>query len=175
MALKAAERSKLDDLLLIQFQKAFLPMLTNVLSYWPIEENHEPNTHLFTAYLEFKFPELHILYPRSDFQQNKMQAILVNEETRFSKNGHHIYEPEYGTIIAPENIDLVFVPLLAFDKKGYRVGYGNGFYDRFLQHCRKDCVKTGFSYFEPLDSISDCDDFDVPLDLCITSQNIYVF
>src|SRR5690606_10599722 len=114
------------------------------LSYWPIEENHEPNTHLFTGYLEFKFPELQLLYPRSDFQRNEMKAVAVNEETRFAKNEYHIYEPESGEIIPPEMIDLVFVPLLAFDKKGYRVGYGKGFYDKFLADCREDCLKAGF-------------------------------
>ena len=50
-----------------------------------------------------------------------------------------------------------------------------GFYDKYLKGCRKDCIKAGFSYFEPVDSISDRHDFDVPLDLCITPQNVYVF
>jgi len=67
------------------------------------------------------------------------------------------------------------VPLLAVDKKGYRVGYGKGFYDKFLPSCKKECLKIGFSYFEPVDEITDKDQFDVPLELCITPHNIYVF
>jgi len=64
---------------------------------------------------------------------------------------------------------------LTVDEKGYRVGYGKGFYDRFLQHCRPDCLKVGLSYFPPVAEISDKDEFDVPLDLCITPATTYVF
>jgi 5-formyltetrahydrofolate cyclo-ligase len=77
--------------------------------------------------------------------------------------------------MAPADIDMILVPLLAFDKKGYRVGYGKGFYDKYLADCRKNCIKAGFSYFDPVDEIADKGDFDVPLDLCITPQSVYVF
>ena len=62
-ALSASERIKLDDLLLIQFQSAVLPFIYSLLSYWPIEENNEPNTHLFTEFLRFRNPEMKIAYP----------------------------------------------------------------------------------------------------------------
>ena len=71
-------------------------------------------------------------------------------------------------------IDMVFVPLLIFDKQGYRVGYGKGFYDKYLAQCRVDCLKVGFSYFEPIE-IEGTREFDVPLNLCITPNSIYVF
>ena len=70
---------------------------------------------------------------------------------------------------------MIFVPLLAFDNSGFRIGYGKGFYDKFLAGCREDCIKAGFCYFPPVSGITDKDDFDVPLDLCITPQNVYVF
>jgi 5-formyltetrahydrofolate cyclo-ligase len=75
----------------------------------------------------------------------------------------------------PQEIDLVIVPLLAFDEKGIRVGYGKGYYDRYLKDCREDCLKVGFSYFEAVERIEDADEFDVPLDFCITPNRIYVF
>jgi 5-formyltetrahydrofolate cyclo-ligase len=65
--------------------------------------------------------------------------------------------------------------MLICDTKGYRVGYGKGFYDRYLAHCRKDVVKIGFSYFDPVEKITDTDQFDVPLTYCITPQHIYEF
>ncbi|RYZ27704.1 MAG: 5-formyltetrahydrofolate cyclo-ligase, partial [Chitinophagaceae bacterium] len=77
--------------------------------------------------------------------------------------------------IDPKEIDLVVVPLLTFDKKGYRVGYGKGFYDRFLHQCKKDCIKIGLSYFDPIEAVDDANEFDVTLDFCITPQKAYVF
>ena len=174
-ALLLVEQSKLDDLLLIQFQKVELPFISQLLSYWPIEENKEPNTHLITDYLEFKYPGLKTAYPRIDFFMNEIMAVSADAETSFLKNEFNIYEPEEGTWVDFAEINMVLVPLLAFDKKGYRVGYGKGFYDKFLAGCAKDCIKVGFSYFEPIDEIADKADFDVPLSLCITPQTVYVF
>ena len=173
--LSAMERAKLDDLLLIQLQSVQLPFITFLLSYWPIEQNHEPNTHLFTDYLEFQNPELIICYPRSNFQDQTMQAVQTNDDTRFRKNHYGLYEPEDGVMVNPAGMDMIFVPLLSVDKKGFRVGYGKGFYDRYLSQCRDECLTIGFSYFEPLDAIDDTNDFDVPLNLCVTPSTVYVF
>jgi 5-formyltetrahydrofolate cyclo-ligase len=175
MALSEAERSKLDDLLLIQFQSVAIPFINALLSYWPIEENKEPNTHLITEFLRFRNPELKICYPVSDFSTGTMVAVATDIDTTFTKHDLNIYEPGDGAEVATDAIDLVFVPLLAFDENGYRVGYGKGFYDKYLAECRPDCIKAGFSYFDPLPSIEDRDQFDVPLDLCITPRDAYVF
>ena len=174
-ALSVTERVRLDDLLLIQLQKVQLPFITFLLSYWPIEQNHEPDTHLFTDYLEFQNPDLIICYPKSNFQDQTMESVQTNDDTRFRKNGYDVYEPEDGVVVNPAGIDMIFVPLLSFDKKGFRVGYGKGFYDRYLSQCRKECLKIGFSYFEPLDAIDDTSEFDVPLNLCVTPTTVYVF
>jgi len=175
MQLSEAERSKMDDLMLIQFQRVDLPFLQSVLSYWPIEENHEPNTHLFTGYLKFKNPEIRICYPVADFNNLAIQAVATDIDTPFEKGKLNIHEPNGGASISVTEIEMVFVPLIIFDPNGYRVGYGKGFYDKYLAQCSDECIKTGFSYFEPVSSIDDRHDFDVPLDLCITPQNIYVF
>jgi 5-formyltetrahydrofolate cyclo-ligase len=75
----------------------------------------------------------------------------------------------------PEEIDLVFVPLLCVDKKGNRVGYGKGYYDKFLKECRRDIIKIGFSYFEPVEKIDDVNRYDVKLNYCITPESFYSF
>jgi 5-formyltetrahydrofolate cyclo-ligase len=173
--LSESERVKLDDLMLIQFQQIALPDVHWLLTYWPIEENNEPNTHLFGDYLEFKNPALRFLYPKADFEKTELQAIEINGDTAFHKNARNIHEPMDGTVADAALIDLVFVPLLICDNRGYRVGYGKGFYDRYLKLCREDCLKVGFSYFEPIDSIEDSNEFDVPLQLCITPNKVYVF
>ena len=173
--LSEKERVKLDDLLLIQFQSAGLPFIDALLTYWPIEENHEPDTHLFTEFLRFRNPEMKICYPVSDFTTGVMHAAITDIDTPFTKTELNIYEPQTSDFLPTSEIDMIFVPLLAFDKKGFRIGYGRGFYDKWLAHCRPDCIKVGFSYFEPLDQIDGLHEFDLPLDLCITPYNVYVF
>jgi len=175
LSLTEAEMRRADDLMLIGFQSLELPFLHAVLSYWPIEENKEPNTHLFTEYLRFRNPEIRVAYPVADFENHRMTALAVDIDTAFSKKNLNIYEPEEGEPVEAEDLDIVLVPLLIFDKRGYRVGYGRGFYDKYLPSCREDCIKVGFSYFEPVDHLDDCDEFDVPLSVCITPQTVYVF
>ena len=175
MSLSTADMVRMDDLMLIQFQRAELPFIHALLSYWPIEENNEPNTHLMTEFLKFRNPEMRTAYPVADFESMTMSAILTDVDTPFSKTELNILEPGHGEACPPEELDMVFVPLLAFDNRGYRVGYGKGFYDKYLANCREDCLKVGFSYFEPPEAFIPADDFDVPLNLCITPQNLYVF
>lgn len=174
-ALPTAEQSRLDDLLLIQFQQADIPFVETLFSYWPMEALKEPDTHLFADFLEFRNPELRVAYPRITADAETMESVLAEASTRFTQNDFGTYEPEAGEILPPEIIDIVFVPLLCFDRSGYRVGYGKGYYDRYLAACNPDCIRVGFSYFEPVDEIPDKHEFDVPLSLCMTPQSIYVF
>jgi 5-formyltetrahydrofolate cyclo-ligase len=174
-AITGPERMKWDDLLLIQFQTIELPFVDYVLSYYPVEENKEINSFILTDYLMFRNPGLHICYPRTHSENNTMDAVICHADSIFETNNYNIPEPTDTTIASAPLLDIVLVPMLAFDLYGYRVGYGKGYYDRYLKNCREDCLKIGLSYFEPVDAIEDTDDFDVPLDLCITPQQIYVF
>lgn len=169
------EKIKLDDLLLIQFQRLSFADVRLLMSYFPIEEKNEPHTLLFSNYLRHTIPNLEIAFPKSDFTTNEMQAVLISEETVYQKNNYHITEPASGEIIDEQDIDLIFVPLVTCDSKGFRIGYGKGFYDRFLSKCREDVLKIGFSYFAPVDEITDVHEFDIPLDYCITPESVYEF
>lgn len=175
MRISSREKIKLDDLLLIQFQRLAFDDVYMLLSYFPMEEKHEPNTLLFSNYLRHAIPNLEIAFPKADFTANEMQAFLINEETVYQKNNYQIAEPVSGESIDEKDIDLIFVPLVACDSKGFRVGYGKGFYDKFLAGCREDVLKIGFSYFAPVGEISDVHDFDIPLDYCITPESVYEF
>jgi 5-formyltetrahydrofolate cyclo-ligase len=175
-ALTAQQCLRMNDLLLIQFQQMELPYnATVVLSYWPMQQHAEVNTFLLTDYLQFRIPGLQLAYPVANFVDHSMKIILVNNNTDFEKNAYGIAEPVNGMEIAPEEVDMVFVPLLAFDKTGHRLGYGKGFYDRFLPACRATCRRIGFSYFEPMEAIPGMGQFDVPLTTGITPENIYEF
>ena len=169
------KRLRLDDLMLLQFQDFDYGGIHSLLTYWPMAEKGEPNTHLFSSYLRHLLPGLRITYPVSDMHTHQMQAMLIDEDTVYRTNEWGITEPQKGTIIDPSEIDMVLVPMLICDAEGYRVGYGKGFYDRYLAQRRNDVVKMGLSYFEPVAYISDRDQFDVPLSFCITPQHIYEF
>lgn len=176
LSLSATERLKLDDLMLIQLQRlSFDNNVQVVMSFWPIENHGEMNTHLYTRYLEVAIPDVKVAFPVIDFSANKMHAVLVNDDTEFVENRYGIAEPGKGEEIAPVEIDLIFVPLLAFDNNGFRVGYGKGYYDRFLQYCRQDVITVGFSYFDAVEKIDDTHQFDIPLNYCITPHKIYEF
>ena len=84
-------------------------------------------------------------------------------------------EPISHETIDPQMIDLMIIPLLAFDQQGNRVGYGKGFYDRYLTKCKKDVIKIGISYFEPVMAISDCNEQDQKLTMCISPTQNYFF
>ncbi len=73
------------------------------------------------------------------------------------------------------SIDWVLVPLLAFDRRGHRVGYGKGFYDRFLAGCRSDARKIGLSLFAPVVAIDDIGSQDVALDAVVTPDRVWTF
>jgi 5-formyltetrahydrofolate cyclo-ligase len=174
-AITGPDRMKWDDLLLIHFQTIDIPFVDYVLSFYPVEENKEINSFILTDYLMFRNPGLKICYPRTQTDNNQMDAVICHPDSIFETNIYNIPEPTDKEIAPAPLLDIVLIPLLAFDLNGYRVGYGKGYYDRYLKNCRQDCLKIGLSYFEPVDGIEDTDEFDVPLDLCITPQQIYVF
>jgi len=141
--------------------------------FLPIEHKKEINTYFF---VEKNIHNCIITAPVSNFNDSTLKHIqLTNLKEQIKINQFGIPEPTFGEEIKVEQIDFVLVPLLAFDKKGYRVGYGKGFYDRFLKECKKECVFIGLNYFDPIDKIEDINEFDIPLNLVVTPQKIYYF
>ena len=104
-----------------------------------------------------------------------LEHFELRQDTKLVKNKWGIPEPGSGTRVTEEVIDVVFVPLLAFDRQGHRVGYGQGYYDRFLSKCRKDVVRIGLSIFDPVNAISDIEATDITLNFCITPDRVYSF
>src|SRR5690606_29706561 len=90
-----------------------------------------------------------IVASKADFEKGEMAHFLLQENTVLKASEYGIPEPISGIELSPELLDVVFVPLLAYDKIGHRVGYGKGFYDRFLAKCNKNAVFVGLSFFEP--------------------------
>lgn len=138
-----------------------------------ISEKKEIHTDPLLHILQGK--DKNIVLSKSDFKTREMQNFLLTDTTRIKKNKWDIPEPVDGIEVSASKIDVVFVPLLAFDKSGHRVGYGKGFYDIFLGKCRKDVIKIGLSLFEAEDEIPGILSSDVALDYCVSPQHIYKF
>ena len=140
--------------------------------FFPIKNNNEIDTSAIINYLHSKNKQVFV--PRVK-EARELESILLLRESKLKENKWGIPEPTDGELVEPDLIDVVFVPLLIFDKKGHRVGYGKGYYDRFLKSCRKDVVKIGLSYFEAIDEIGDLNPGDIAMDYCVTPIKIYSF
>ena len=138
-----------------------------------IEEQKEVETEFVLQVLAGYDKE--IIVAKTNFETLEMTNYLLTDNTKFQKNEYNIYEPVDGIEVPNAKIDVVFVPLLAFDKKGNRVGYGKGFYDKFLSKCKEDVIKIGLSFFEAEEIIDDVFEGDIRLDYCITPTTNYVF
>jgi 5-formyltetrahydrofolate cyclo-ligase len=141
--------------------------------FLPITEHKEVDTEFILHLLAGKDKE--IVISKSDFETRNMTHFLLTDNTRIKKNEYNIPEPVDGLEVPVTKIDVVFIPLLTFDKKGHRVGYGKGFYDKFLTECKSATIKIGLSFFEPEELISDILESDVMLDYCVTPSGVYEF
>lgn len=141
--------------------------------FLPITENKEVNTEFVLHILSGKDKE--IVISKSDFQTNEMTHFLLTDNTKIKKNQYNIPEPADGIEVPTNKIEVVFVSLLAFDKTGHRVGYGKGFYDKFLSKCNPKTIKIGLSFFEAEKIIEDFFENDVKLNYCVTPNGVYKF
>ncbi len=172
-ALSADELNRRNALLLTRFvdfvqQQTQTRSLQLVHTFLPIRRQNEVDT----------WPLIHWLWQYgvstavsvTDTETNQLMHYPLTADTVLTENKWGIPEPVIRTqpTIDPTAIDMVLVPLLAFDRQGHRVGYGKGYYDRFLANCRPDCLTVGLSLFEPVERITDVSDTDVPLSHCLT-------
>ncbi|MBW2960325.1 5-formyltetrahydrofolate cyclo-ligase [Mesonia aestuariivivens] len=138
-----------------------------------IQHLKEINTEFILHILSGK--DKNIVVAKTDFSNLAMKHFLLTDSTPLKINKYGIPEPTDGIEISDQQIQVVFIPLLAFDEKGNRIGYGKGFYDRFLNECKKDVVKIGLSFFEAIEHIEDTNANDIPLDYCVTPEKVYQF
>jgi len=139
--------------------------------FLPISKNKEPDTSYLLSVLHGK--DKNIVVPKVSGQH--LKHYLLTDSTTLKNSDWDIPEPTDGIEIPVKKIDVVFVPLLAFDEEGNRVGYGKGFYDNFLTSCRPDTVKVGLSLFAAVKKITDTFEKDISLDYCVTSKKNYSF
>lgn len=146
---------------------------TNYHLFLSIVSKKEINTEYLLQILSGK--DKNIILSKSDFETGLMEHILLTDNTTLKINNYGIPEPINGFKVPEKEIEVVFIPLLAFDEKGNRIGYGKGFYDRFLEQCSPDTIKIGLSFFEAEEQITELSENDIPLDYCVTPNKIYTF
>ncbi|TDE13878.1 5-formyltetrahydrofolate cyclo-ligase [Dyadobacter psychrotolerans] len=148
--------------------------VSTVHTFLPQSGKREIDTWRIVEIIRTDFPEIRLVAPSIIPGTKRMNHYLLTPETKLLLNRWLIPEPDPNTseLVVAKKIDAVLIPLLAFDQNGFRVGYGGGYYDRFLAECRPDILKIGLSYFEPVDYIEDKDQYDIPMDICITPSKV---
>jgi len=115
------------------------------------------------VYLPITKPELKQLVP----------GRVVDPSKDLFPGNMGIMEPRIETDLENVDLDIVVVPGLVFNKKGYRLGYGGGYYDRFLAEAPETLLKIGLTYEELLVEELPLDEHDIPVEIIITDQGIY--
>ena len=133
------------------------------------------NVHLFLSMPKFKEIDTaplityfrnknkRIVVSKCNFKDNTLSHFYLEENTVISLNKFGVLEPVAAELVEENKLDLIFIPMLISDDKKFRVGYGKGFYDRFLLNCRKDAKFIGLNFFPPITAIEDKNEFDIPL------------
>jgi 5-formyltetrahydrofolate cyclo-ligase len=149
---------------------------TRVLhTFLPIQKTKEPNTWLLIDEVKARHPSVQVSVPRINNQNSSLDNFFLESSAQLQPNIWGIPEPKEGKPTPTDQIDVVLVPLLAFDVKGNRVGYGRGFYDKFLATLKESCLKIGLSFFPPVSNISNLHPMDLPLDAAITPTEVFKF
>jgi len=173
-ALDSNEIEKRSLNILDLFTEKFELRNKTISIFLPIKKAFEINTFHFLKQWQ-ENPSIKVTIPKSDFSNNTLTHHLFSKGEKLELNSYGIPEPINNKIIDEKQIDIVIVPLFTIDKNGNRVGYGKGFYDRFLNKCKKNCLFIGINLFEEIEIIDNVNKFDIKLDYCITPKNILKF
>ena len=139
--------------------------------FMSIDENKEVDTKPIFDLLIGKGKK--IIIPKINTNTNTLDSYIFDEKTVFEINNLRIPEPK-DAIVFNGKIDVVILPLLAYDLEGNRIGYGKGFYDNFISNLKSEPLKIGISYFSPEKRL-ECNNHDINLDYCITPNQIFSF
>ncbi len=177
MAIEPAEHRRLTGLIAVRLLK-FLPSESIGWLHSYVSEgfrNEVDTTYIRKIVNETLPTHPRWVAPRMLPGSRRMAHYLWDDDTLLVPNRWGIKEPDplLSQPLPVDEFDAVLVPLLGYDQQGHRVGYGGGYYDRFLAECRPDVLKIGLSFFEPVPVITDINEWDVSLSCCVTPTRIY--
>lgn len=111
-----------------------------------------------------------LVFPVTDLKNGEITPCYATEDTKFEKGAFSVKEPCVKDIADVSKIDVILVPGIAYDKKGARVGFGKGCYDRLLK--KTSSIKVGFCYdFQICEKIV-AEEHDIKMDYLITESGI---
>jgi len=114
-----------------------------------------------------------VAVPKISWQQRHMIPVQINSlETSFSTEVVGLRNPVTGVPMAIEEIDLVIVPALGFDRKGNRLGHGGSYYDRFFANTALRAQRCGFAFAEQVVEAVPMRDHDISMDFLVTDEEI---
>jgi 5-formyltetrahydrofolate cyclo-ligase len=141
--------------------------------FLPIEKQKEINTYELLEDIMHQGGT--VALSKSDFSDNTLVHYKYEKTSQLEVNQFGIPEPKFGDVIPEVLLDFVFVPLLALNNQGHRVGYGKGFYDKLLAKCKPSCVFIGLNIFDEFVQIDDLKNTDIALHYCVTPNGFYDF
>lgn len=166
------EQKKYSLQILNQFKNSKFSKLNTFHIFLPITSQKEINTWEFIDYLLDK--NKYIIIPKVD--NDFLKHYIYTTDTKVKINKWNIPEPVNALELKNLNlIDVVFIPLLISDKNGNRIGYGKGFYDKFLAKLPRKTLKIGINYFSSLEDSIEVEPHDIPLDYLISPLKIESF
>lgn len=114
-----------------------------------------------------------VYVPKTNIETKEMNAVKIDSFENLVENRYGILEPNNDEeILNKKDLDLIILPGVAFDYDGGRVGYGGGYYDRYLESISKSITKVALVYdFQLLDKVP-CEDHDIKADYIITEKRI---
>ena len=141
--------------------------------YLPVLDNNEVDTLPTIKHIRSNYEKLRIAVPKVE-PAHTLSHHLLTAATKLETNIWGIPEPVGNSNVEAEQIDLVIAPMIIFDKTGHRIGYGKGYYDRFLAQCRPATRKIGLCYFDPVAKI-EVEPTDISMDAVITPEGVWEF
>lgn len=121
-----------------------------------------------------------VVIPRIDITDDGTKGIVPYEikdiENDVERGTFGVREPDrrIAVKVNPEDIDLIIIPGVGFDARGYRIGFGAGYYDRFLKKISPHCHKVALAFeFQVLEKLPE-EEHDIPVDIIITEKRIMI-
>ncbi len=168
--IKKAHRKKFSKIIIKKFLKYFEQILKNkknIMLY--ISFKSEVETKSLIKFLLKK--KLKVYVPV--IIDEKVHPVRLKVNDKFKKGKFNILEPAKKIKLTNFNLlDIIIIPGICFDKKGNRIGFGKGYFDRFLSKLDKKIIKIGFAFSKQIVKKIPAKKHDIKMDYIITEREI---